>query len=150
MELIAAQREDLDLSIVIPIAGILVELGDESEQQLIRYQAGLYIGLIAMRTMDEDVRARWFRSPLGHALSEIAGSLASLSSDDGDREEARLDDDDLALLRLVMQGMTNAEIGSQMGLDDDEVRRRLGEVFARIGASSRTEATALAFRSGAV
>jgi DNA-binding NarL/FixJ family response regulator len=45
-----------------------------------------------------------------------------------------------------VQGKTNHEIAEEIGLDEQAVARRLGELFARMGASSRAEATALAFR----
>ena len=38
------------------------------------------------------------------------------------------------------------EIAAEIGIDEQAVTRRLGELFARIGASSRAEATAFAFR----
>jgi len=53
---------------------------------------------------------------------------------------------DAELLRCLIQGRTNAEIAEELGLDEPTVARRLGELFARIGTSSRAEATAFAFR----
>jgi DNA-binding NarL/FixJ family response regulator len=46
----------------------------------------------------------------------------------------------------LVQGKTNREIAEEMGIDEQAVTRRLGELFARIGASSRAEATAFAFQ----
>jgi len=45
-----------------------------------------------------------------------------------------------------VRGRTNAEIADDLGIGEDDVVRRLGELFAKIGASSRAEATAFAFR----
>ena len=53
---------------------------------------------------------------------------------------------DAALLRSLVQGKTNAEIAKDLDLEEEVVARRLGELFARVGASSRAEATAFAFR----
>jgi DNA-binding NarL/FixJ family response regulator len=47
-----------------------------------------------------------------------------------------------------MQGKTNREIAEELGIDEAAVTRRLGELFATIGASSRAEATAFAFQQG--
>jgi DNA-binding NarL/FixJ family response regulator len=63
----------------------------------------------------------------------------------GDRPE-EVENADHALLRSLIEGRTNAEIGDDLGVGEDEVVRRLGELFAKIGASSRAEATAFAFR----
>ena len=45
-----------------------------------------------------------------------------------------------------MKGKTNAEIAGELGIDEPAVERRLGALFATIGASSRADATAFAFR----
>ena len=45
-----------------------------------------------------------------------------------------------------MRGKTNGEIAEELGIDEAAVTRRLNELFARIGASSRADATAFAFR----
>jgi DNA-binding NarL/FixJ family response regulator len=57
-----------------------------------------------------------------------------------------LDDDDRRLLQLLTQGHTNAEIAAQLRVDEAEVTHRLTHLQARLGASSRAEATSLAFR----
>jgi DNA-binding NarL/FixJ family response regulator len=45
-----------------------------------------------------------------------------------------------------VQGKTNAEIAGELGIDEAAVARRLGELYVTIGASSRADATAFAFR----
>jgi DNA-binding NarL/FixJ family response regulator len=55
-------------------------------------------------------------------------------------------DADQALLQGLVRGQTDAEIATALDIDEDEVVRRLGGLFAKIGASSRAEATAFAFR----
>ena len=46
----------------------------------------------------------------------------------------------------LTEGRTNAEIAAELDLADEEVVQRLTRLFARIGTSSRAEATSLAFR----
>jgi DNA-binding NarL/FixJ family response regulator len=53
-------------------------------------------------------------------------------------------------LRSLIQGRTNEEIAQELGVDEQVVVRRLGQLFTRIGASSRAEATAFAFRERVV
>ena len=45
-----------------------------------------------------------------------------------------------------MRGKTNREIAEELGIDEPAVTRRLNELFATIGVSSRADATAFAFR----
>ena len=50
------------------------------------------------------------------------------------------------MLHLLTEGQTNREIAEDLGIPEDEVARRLREIFTAIGASSRAEATTFAFR----
>ena len=103
---------------------------------------GYIAAMIAQRTIDESIRVRWFRGPTGRALTELVGEgeMAGTDSDDAPK------DADQALLQGLVRGQTDAEIAAALGIDEDEVVRRLGGLFAKIGASSRAEATAFAFR----
>jgi hypothetical protein len=95
-------------------------------------------------TMDEDVRVRWLRGPLGREMAALAGPIDTIVASDGERDTP-VDGNDL-LLQSLVQGKTNAEIAGDLGIDEHAVERRLGELFATIGASSRADATAFAFR----
>jgi DNA-binding NarL/FixJ family response regulator len=107
--------------------------------------------MAAMRTFDEDARARWFRGPIGGALSGIVGPIERLSGAGGNGPAAvALEEGDTAVLRLLTQGRTNGEIAAELGIAEADVRRELARMFAKIGASSRAEATAFAFREQVV
>jgi DNA-binding NarL/FixJ family response regulator len=82
-------------------------------------------------------------------MTRLAGPIKYVSNvPDGNGHPSGDDaaDQDSQLLRSLVQGKTNGEIAEEIGIDEQAVARRLGELFARIGASSRAEATALAFR----
>jgi DNA-binding NarL/FixJ family response regulator len=57
-----------------------------------------------------------------------------------------LDDAERRLLQLLTEGRTNAEIAAELDLAEDDVTQRLARLLARLGTSSRAEATSLAFR----
>ena len=57
-----------------------------------------------------------------------------------------LGEDDRRLLRLLTEGRTNAEIAAELALGENDVAQRLARLQARLGTSSRAEATSLAFR----
>ena len=63
---------------------------------------------------------------------------------------ADVGEDDTRLLWLLIEGRTNREIAAELGMDEDAVARRLAEMYAKIGVSSRGEAAAFAFREGVV
>jgi DNA-binding NarL/FixJ family response regulator len=50
------------------------------------------------------------------------------------------------VLRLVTQGMTDRQIAAELVLSEKTVGRHLENIFARLGVSSRTAASAIALR----
>ncbi len=50
------------------------------------------------------------------------------------------------LLQLLTEGRTNAEIAAEIDCTEEQVAARLTRLFARLGTSTRAEATSLAFR----
>jgi tetratricopeptide (TPR) repeat protein/DNA-binding CsgD family transcriptional regulator len=141
----AAKHEDLHLDVLTPVAKVL-QAAEAPEWEGLRDHLQRSLAMIAQRTLDEDVRVRWFRGPVGREVSTLVGPLEAAIVGDGDGDGAHLEEADAAMLRSLIQGRTNAEIAEELGLDETAVARTLGELFARIGTSSRAEATAFAFR----
>lgn len=54
----------------------------------------------------------------------------------------------LAILRLVAEGCSNEEIAKRFDITVSGVKRHLHPVFEKLGATTRTEATALALKRG--
>jgi DNA-binding CsgD family transcriptional regulator len=137
----SAMHEDAYLDVLLPSTDVLVATG-APEAEPARAHLRVTLAMVVQRTLDEDVRVRWLRGPTGRELSRLAGPIETEPADGRATSENGSDD---ALLQRLVQGKTNAEIASELGVDEDELTRRLGELFARIGASSRAEATAFAF-----
>ena len=137
-------REDASLEVYLPAARAIVAGGTEAERAETTDALRVHLALIAQRTLDPEVRARWFRGPVGGELARIAGPIAA----DGGKEtaSASMDPQDVALLEALVAGRTDREIAEELDVAEAEVGRRLAELFARIGSRSRAEATAFAFR----
>ena len=107
--------------------------------------------LIAQATTDEAIRVRWLTGPVGRQLVDLAGPM-ELPAAPGVPGMALpagapdLEDSERRLLQLLTEGRTNAEIATELGLHEVDVAQRLAQLQARLGASSRAEATSLAFR----
>jgi tetratricopeptide (TPR) repeat protein len=149
----AAHFEDLFLRIVLPASRVLLAVGSEEERREVQAQLTLAATLIAQRITDEDIRVRWFRGPLGRELSALAGAspeerLRDTAPRVGTASE--LADDDTRLLWLLIEGRTNREIAAELGVSEEALTRRLEEMYARIGVSTRGEAAVFAFREGVV
>jgi DNA-binding CsgD family transcriptional regulator len=149
----AAHREDVFLGVILPVASVLCASGTGEEREMIQSRLTLYAALIAQRITDEGVRVRWFRGPFGRELSRLTGRSPGervLDEAAGVPPGAGLGEDDTRLLWLLIEARTNREIASELEVSEDIVARRLAEMYARIGVSSRGEAAVLAFREGMV
>jgi DNA-binding CsgD family transcriptional regulator len=149
--LMESLHEDTHFEIAVPIAKVVMAAGNAEQQGMVQFFLRMFLAMAAQRTLDADVRAKWFRAPVGRQLVELAGSLEGFvmgpQEADGD---GQVDEGSVELLRLLTEGLTNREIAERLGEDEVTVSRRLAELFARIGAPSRSEATAYAFRERVV
>jgi DNA-binding NarL/FixJ family response regulator len=147
----ASLHEDTYLDIVLPAARAVLAGGQPEEQAMMRGFLQLTLSRIARGTVDGDLRVRWLRGPVGRELVELAGpvELAAVSAEGETAAAERLDFDaiDRRLLHLLTQGSTNREMADELHLDESEVSKRLARLLATMGASTRAEATSLAFRT---
>jgi len=137
----SAMHEDQHLDVVLPAAAAFLAAGAPDWAQM-QPQVQRTLAMIAQRTRDEDARIRWLRGPVGREMTRLAGPIEVVPAGG----EAQPEGSDIVLLRSLVQGRTNREIAQELGVDERTVTRRLGELFVRIGASSRAEATAFAFQ----
>jgi DNA-binding CsgD family transcriptional regulator len=63
---------------------------------------------------------------------------------------APMSERELEILRLVAGGLTNQQIAYQLNISVNTVKVHLRNIFGKIGATSRTEATVYAIRTGLV
>jgi len=61
-----------------------------------------------------------------------------------------LTDREQEILKLVAEGYTNKEIGKQLGLAEDTIKKHVQSIIAKLGASGRTHATMKAARRGLI
>jgi DNA-binding NarL/FixJ family response regulator/tetratricopeptide (TPR) repeat protein len=144
-------HEDTSLDIVLPAARAVFAGGPPEVQGFVRGHLRATLARIAQGTADESIRVRWLTGPVGRQLVELAGP----DEPPGEAVEGLgvptdpappLDETERRLLQLLTEGRTNAEIAGELDLDEDDVAQRLARLQARLGASSRAEATSLAFR----
>lgn len=144
-----ALQEDANLEILLPVSAALIEGGQEEEAALARSFLQLTLAMAAQRTVDESVRVRWLKGPRGRELTDMAGPLQGMTMSPG-QQGPSFEDADAELFGPLVEGLTNQEIAEKLGIEEEEVSRRLAGLFAKIGASSRAEATAFAFREQVV
>src|SRR5215813_5251768 len=73
----------------------------------------------------------------------------------GDRPEFHPSDQilsprEIEVLRMIAEGLANKEIASKLGISDHTVKFHISAIFAKLGASSRTEAVIIGIRAGLI
>ena len=156
----AGLHEDASLDILIPAARAMFAGAPSEVQEFVRGHLQSTLSRIAQGTADEEIRVRWLKGPVGRQLVALAGPMDGLEPAGAPGGDAgagsprtgapsiwgSLGDDDRRLLQLLTEGRTNAEMAAELAVGEDDVAQRLARLQARLGTSSRAEATSLAFR----
>ncbi len=142
----AAMTEDLYLEVRLPAADALLTAGSNEEQAAVRGHLRFFLAMIMPRFLDEKIRVQWLTGPVGRELTRLAGPLETPPSSGGTAAQAPVPmaEEETVLLRLLTEGRTNREIAEELRSTDEAVARQLAALFAKIGASSRADATAFA------
>jgi DNA-binding NarL/FixJ family response regulator len=111
------------------------------------------VGLACRTLGDEDGAVRELDAA-GAVFAELGASpdltrIASLAGA-GPGQTHGLTERELEVLRLVAAGNSNREIAAVLVISEHTVARHLQNIFAKLGLSSRTAATAFAFEHGLV
>ena len=130
-------------------AELFSELGHALEEARARMQLALVLRASGdtEASQSEAALARGVASRLGarHLVEELGSSLRTGAADAG-----ALTPREREILALVSAGRSNGEIGKQLFISAKTVSVHVSNVMAKLGASSRTEASALARRAGLI
>ena len=89
------------------------------------------------------------RGEQGWVSRRIAAQLSNWMRDDVN-EKTELTPREIEVLRTVVDGKTNQEIGLILGISEKTVEKHLEGIFTKLGVASRVEAAVLAVREGFV
>jgi DNA-binding CsgD family transcriptional regulator len=146
---------------------VLAEFGPGYVYETARTQWRLAEALVEAGRRDEaaavwraarDTAARLRAAPLGHALDELArrarldpGTASRAGRADGSAAGplGALTDREREVLALLARGMSNREIGAELFITAKTASVHVSNILAKLGAASRTEAAAIAYREGA-
>jgi DNA-binding CsgD family transcriptional regulator len=146
---------------------VLAEFGPGYVYETARTQWRLAEALVEAGRRDEaavvwraarDTASRLRAGPLGAALDDLArrarldpgdenrGGRGNGSS--GTSPLAALTDREREVLSLLARGMSNREIGAELFITPKTASVHVSNILAKLGAASRTEAAAIAYREG--
>ncbi|BBB01970.1 putative two-component system response regulator [Actinacidiphila reveromycinica] len=106
--------------------------------------AGYLLKDVARNELVDAIRAA-ARGETVLAPSVAARLVAHLRTD---RRQPRLSDRETAVLRLVADGCTNADIGGRLFIGESTVKTHLLRTFTKLGVTDRTAAVTCAMRLG--
>jgi DNA-binding NarL/FixJ family response regulator len=106
---------------------------------------GLVAGIRAAAAGDALLSPGIARKLLGRARESMNGAESSVPS-----PTSTLSERELEVLKLLARGKPNAEIARELYLSPHTVRNHISNILSKLQIANRTEATALAIRSGLV
>ncbi|HUQ44213.1 MAG TPA: AAA family ATPase, partial [Candidatus Limnocylindria bacterium] len=138
------QHEDVYTDVVVPAAEILAAAGPPEAQAFVRSYLEVVLYRILQGTLDEDVRVRWLKGPVGSRLAAVVGHSGVAAPAEAVTGEPEAGERELLL--LLTEGLTNAEMAERLGTTEAAISTRLAGLLATLGASDRAQATTLAMR----
>ncbi|GAA1981345.1 response regulator transcription factor [Isoptericola halotolerans] len=151
---IAATRALLDPARRGPTPRVLVLTTFENDDHVLdALQAGAQGFLLKRARPDEIARAAVHLVARGDSLlfPDAVRRLATARPPSGDAlASARLTEREGEVLRLMADGMSNAEIAAALYLGVETVRTHVGNVLGKLGVRDRTQAVVRAYTSGFV
>ena len=144
--------------------------GIETTRQILRDHPAVRVLLVSAYGDDEYVRGALAAGASGYLLktapgSELVQAVRAVATGATVLEASltrilhapvevgpgeRLTEREFEVLALLASGLRNKEIANRLGLSRRTVERHCGEIYAKLGASSRTEAVMVAVERGLV
>jgi len=84
------------------------------------------------------------------ALHSVLSPMPSGDQPEFHASDRILSPREIEVLRMIAEGLGNKEIASKLGISDHTVKFHISAIFAKLGASSRTEAVIIGIREGLI
>ena len=88
------------------------------------------------------------RGEQGWVSRKVAAKMTAWMNEDSPAKEKGLTPREVQVLKKVVAGKTNQEIGLDLGISEKTVEKHLEGVFSKLGVTSRVEAAVHALREG--
>jgi two-component system response regulator DegU len=88
------------------------------------------------------------RGEQGWVSRKIAAKMTTWMNEDTPARQKGLTPREVQVLKMVVSGKTNQEIGLELGISEKTVEKHLEGVFSKLGVASRVEAAVHALREG--
>jgi len=151
---------------IVLMDGVLPDMhGVEVTRRIIATQPEARIIMLSVNDTEEDIHQAMGAGACGYMPKsseedEIIGAIREVAAGHGflppqlahklaERNlRSSLSERETEVLRLIADGKTNKEVAAALGLGDSSVKTYLARIFAKLGATDRTQAVTLARQRG--
>lgn len=133
------------------VKALVLSMHDEPSYVRRAIELGAVGYLLKSAGKDELVRAlRLVAEGYPYIQAELVGALVEPLNGTQNGQSPRLTPRHREILRLLTEGLENKQIARQLGVSETTVKSHLRVIYARLEATSRAEAVAVALRLGLV
>ena len=139
-----------ELRTLAPETRALVLTSDESEESIVTAMNAGAVGYLLKQVEGTSLLSAVRTIARGHSLIDPSLARRMINwmeqSNDAPEELAGLTDQQLRILALIAEGLTNKEIGNRLYLAEKTVKNHVTRILAKLGVQRRTQAALLASR----
>lgn len=139
-----------DLRALSPDARSLVLTSDDTEESIVAAMHAGAVGYVLKQVEATSLLSAVRTIASGHSLIDPVLARRMITwmeqSTEGPQELSGLTDQQLRILALLAEGLTNKEIGNRLYLAEKTVKNHVTRILAKLGVQRRTQAALLASR----
>jgi two-component system response regulator DevR len=139
-----------DLATLAPDARALVLTSQDSEESIVEAMNAGAVGYVLKQVEATSLLSAVRTIASGHSLIDPALARRMITwmeqTSDAPEELATLTEQQLKILALLAEGLTNREIGTRLYLAEKTVKNHVTRILAKLGVQRRTQAALLASR----
>jgi two-component system response regulator DevR len=139
-----------ELSTLAPDARALVLTSQDSEESIVEAMNAGAVGYVLKQVEATSLLSAVRTIASGHSLIDPALARRMITwmeqTSDAPEELANLTEQQLKILALLAEGLTNREIGTRLYLAEKTVKNHVTRILAKLGVQRRTQAALLASR----
>jgi DNA-binding NarL/FixJ family response regulator len=135
----------------------LILISDQSDREFLLRALRLGVRAVLQRDLESRTAVHILRTVLrGEQVfappQALGGMLVEFRQVLQEQEQARfqLTDQEIEILRLAAVGLNNKEIGTRQFWSEITIKRKMGEIYRKLGVKSRAQAVAEAVRLGLI
>lgn len=132
-------------------AGVLGLLPRESApEQILAAVRAAAVGMVTVGPAYAEIVAEAAEAAQGIHVGALPLPTPRAPQRDDDGERPELTPREVEVLRMLAEGLANKQIAARLGISEHTVKFHVAAIFAKLRASSRTEAVTLGVRRGLV